>query len=189
VTITESTPHIHGVEPTAELVTEQLGTNDLNPRAFRDTLGHYASSITIVSGVNEGALVGFTCQSFYSVSLEPPLVSFSVAVTSTSYPLIRESGKFCVNVLAEDQHSVSSQFARSGSDKWAGIDYALSDLDNPVIAGTTMWVDCTLEAEYLAGDHYIVVGRVQSMSPVEWHQAAPLLYFKGAYRQLSTPAE
>ena len=158
----------------------------IDARRFRDTLGHYASGITIVSGIEDGAPVGFTCQSFYSVSVDPPLVSFSVMKTSTTYPRIAADGKFAVNVLAHDQHAVSNQFARKGTDKWAGIDWSPAASGNPVIADTLMWVDCEIWAEHEAGDHLIVIGKVVEMSPAEWHErdTEPLLYFKGAYRHL-----
>ncbi|BDZ64152.1 flavin reductase family protein [Agromyces mangrovi Wang et al. 2018] len=155
-----------------------------DPRAFRDTLGHYASGITVISGMTDGAPTGFTCQSFYSVSMEPPLVSFSVMTTSTTYPAIRDAGRFAVNVLAHDQDAVSSQFARRGTDKWAGIDWTPSGAGNPLIAGSLMWLDCDLWAEHEAGDHYIVIGRVNAMSPAEWHTREPLLFYKGTYRHL-----
>lgn len=179
-----SSGHAPSADPTPERMRAQFGSRDLSGRGFRDTMGFYASGITIVSSEHAGAPVGMTCQSFYSVSLEPPLVSISVATTSTTYPKIRESGTFCVNVLAADQSGVSSQFARSGTDKWAGIEYSTSDGGNPVIHGTLMWVDCTIEAEYEAGDHLIVVGRVHSMSPGGWSAGDPLLYYKGGYRTL-----
>ena len=158
----------------------------IDARRFRDTLGHYASGITIVSGIEDGAPIGFTCQSFYSVSVDPPLVSFSVMKTSTTYPRIAADGKFAVNVLAHDQRAVSNQFARKGTDKWAGIDWSPAASGNPVIADTLMWVDCEIWAEHEAGDHLIVIGRVVEMSPAEWHErdTEPLLYFKGAYRHL-----
>ncbi len=156
----------------------------LDPRVFRDTLGHYASGITIISGVDDDGPIGFTCQSFYSVSTEPPLVSFSVMTNSTTYPRVRETGRFAVNVLAHDQHTVSNQFARKGTDKWAGIDWTPTDAGNPVIDGTLMWLDCDIWAEYEAGDHYIVIGQVNEMSPASWHKEEPLLYFKGKYRHL-----
>ena len=159
-----------------------------DPRVFRDTLGHYASGITIIGGLEEGENgiepVGFTCQSFYSVSTEPPLVSFSVMTNSTTYPRIRETGKFSVNVLAHDQHTVSNQFARKGTDKWAGIEWTPTANGNPVIADTLMWLDCDIWAEHEAGDHLIVIGRVNEMSPASWHKEEPLLYFKGQYRHL-----
>ena len=82
---------------------------EFDPIQFRDTLGHYASGLTIVTTTVGEEPVGFTCQSFYSVSIDPPLVSFSVMKTSTSYPSIRESGKFTVNVLATSQIALSDR--------------------------------------------------------------------------------
>jgi 3-hydroxy-9,10-secoandrosta-1,3,5(10)-triene-9,17-dione monooxygenase reductase component len=161
-----------------------LAPTPIDARLFRDTLGHYASGITVVSGLEGGKPVGFTCQSFYSVSIDPPLVSFSVMRTSTTYPRIAASGRFAVNVLAHDQHHVSNQFARKGTDKWAGIEWSPAVSGNPVIHDTLMWVDCEMWAEHEAGDHLIVIGKVVEMSPVEWHTREPLLYFKGAYRHL-----
>ena len=159
----------------------------IDARLFRDTLGHYASGITVISGLEADEPVGFTCQSFYSVSIDPPLVSFSVMLTSTTYPRIKESGRFAVNVLAHDQHHVSNQFARKGTDKWAGIDWTPAASGNPVIHDTLMWVDCELWDEYVAGDHLIVIGKVVEMSAPEWHTREPLLYFKGSYRHLREP--
>lgn len=157
------------------------------PRRFRDTLGHYASGVTIITGIHDQAPVGFTCQSFYSVSLEPPLVSFSVMKTSTSYPKIRESGRFVVNVLADDQHQLSSQFARSGSDKWAGVSWTPTPSGLPVIDDTLMWVECETWAEHEAGDHLIVIGHVVAMSAERGVPRRPLVYFQGAYHQLREP--
>lgn len=157
--------------------------------AFRQTLGHYASGITVVTGEAGGAPVGFTCQSFYSVSVDPPLVSFSVMKASTTYPKIAQSGRFAVNVLAHDQDDVSNRFARRGTDKWSGIAWTPASSGNPLINDTLMWVDCELWAEFEAGDHLIVVGRVREMSPPEWHTREPLLYFKGTYRHLGEIAQ
>ena len=156
----------------------------IDARVFRDTLGHYASGITVVSAIADGEPVGFTCQSFYSVSVDPPLVSFSVMRTSTTYPRIAAGGRFTVNVLAHDQHHISNQFARKGTDKWAGIAWHPALSGNPVIDDTLMWVDCEAWAEYEAGDHLVIIGRVVEMSAPEWHTGSPLLYFKGGYRHL-----
>jgi flavin reductase (DIM6/NTAB) family NADH-FMN oxidoreductase RutF len=160
---------------------------ELDPRAFRDTLGHYASGITIITGHDEAGPIGFTCQSFYSVSMEPPLVSFSVMRTSTTYPRIRATGKFAVNVLSHAQDPISAQFARRGSDKWAGVDWRITEAGNPVIKDILMWVDCDIWAEHEAGDHLIVIGQVRQMSAPEWHKDEPLVFFKGRYRHLSEP--
>lgn len=156
----------------------------IDARRFRDALGHYASGITIVTGHDGHEPIGFTCQSFYSVSVDPPLVSFSVMKTSTTYPRIAPTGRFAVNVLSRDQTDVSAQFARKGTDKWAGVDWSPAASGNPVISGTLMWVDCELWAEYDAGDHLIVLGRVVELCPEQWHAGEPLLFFKGRYRHL-----
>lgn len=155
----------------------------LDARRFRDALGHYASGLTVISGISEGEPVGFTCQSFYSVSLEPPLVSFCVSNGSRSWPLLRRSGAFSINVLASDHEAVANAFARSSGDRWAGIEWSPSAAGNPLIDSALMWFDCTLYAEHIAGDHTIVIGEVQTIS--EPKTMAPLLYFKGNYRLLS----
>lgn len=165
-------------------MTDSTSPAALDERRFRDTMGHYASGITIVTGHDGVEPIGFTCQSFYSVSVDPPLVSFSVMRTSTTYPRIAPTGKFAVNVLAHDQFHISNQFARRGTDKWAGITWAPAASGNPVIADTMMWVDCESWAVHEAGDHLIVIGRVVEMSPAEWHTREPLVYFKGGYRHL-----
>jgi len=151
---------------------------------FRQVLSHYASGITVIAGIADDAPVGFTCQSFYSVSTTPPLVSFSVMKTSTSWPQIRDTGRFSVNVLSGHQHDVSNTFARSGTDKWAGIEWHRSPQENPIIEGTVMWLDCEVVAEHEAGDHTIVIGHVRAMSSPDWHHGSPLLYFRGSYRHL-----
>ncbi|MDO5862914.1 MULTISPECIES: flavin reductase family protein [Paenarthrobacter] len=164
--------------------TVRSGRTDIDPREMRDSMGHYASGITIITGYDDSGPIGFTCQSFYSVSLEPPLVSFSVMTTSGSYPRLRATGRFCVNVLAHNQSDLSNQFARRASDKWAGVGWGPSAAGNPVLDDTLLWVDCETVAEYEAGDHYIVVGAVNEISPLGWHSGDPLVFFKGNYRHL-----
>ncbi len=153
-------------------------------RRFRDTLGHFASGVTIVTGISGGVPVGFTCQSFYSLSLEPPMVSFSVARTSTTYPLLRDAGRFTVNVLAEHQHAIARQFAISGSDKWAGIRWLPSAAGNPLLDGVLMWVDATLTWEKEAGDHTIAAAEVTGFGIREDAPWKPLLFFRGAFHRV-----
>ena len=151
-------------------------------RQFKDALSHYASGLTIISGSVDGRPAGFTCQSFYSVSLDPPLVSFSVNVTSSTWPLIRSTGAFSVNILADEQHHISTNFGRSGIDRWSGVDTRLTKKGNPVIVGTLMWLDCDIYETHRAGDHDIVVGCVREMSSFELSdERAPLVFFKGRY--------
>ena len=97
--------------------------------------------------------------------------------------------KCSVNVLAETQQAISDQFGRKGRDRWEGIVWRMTSGQNPVIAGTLMWLDCKIVAEHQAGDHYIVIGEVVAISPNDWHDGAPLLYFKGRYRCLHDASE
>ncbi|MDH0645367.1 flavin reductase family protein [Pseudomonas sp. GD03858] len=157
----------------------------IEPLRFREALGHYASGITVITSHSDGEPLGFTCQSFYSVSMSPPLVSFSVMSNSASYPGIRQAGRFAVNILSGEQAGISNQFARRGTDKWQGIDWQASPLGNPIIAGSLHWFDCEIHAEHAAGDHLIVIGEVKALNLQEADAAQPLLYFKGQYRNLA----
>lgn len=153
---------------------------------FREALGHYASGITVITSLIDGEPIGFTCQSFHSVSMSPPLVSFSVMSGSASYPLIRRAGRFAVNILSDEQVAISNQFAQRGADKWRGIERRESPLGNPLIAGSLHWLDCEIYAEHAAGDHLIVIGEVKALDLQEVAAAQPLLYFKGQYRNIAS---
>lgn len=155
----------------------------VNPAAMRDVLGHFASGLVVVTArADDDALLGFTCQSFASLSLDPPLVSFAPARTSSTWPRIREVGQFCVNVLAVDHRELSAGFARSGGgsvDKFAGVDWCPAPSGAPVLEGVSAWIDCTLWAEHDGGDHTIVVGRVRDLGADP--SRPPLLYYRGGY--------
>ena len=157
----------------------------IEPLSFREALGHYASGITVITSHTGDEPIGFTCQSFYSVSKNPPLVSFSVMRSSASYPKIREAGRFAVNILSVEQVGISNQFARRGTDKWHGIEWQESPLGNPVIADSLHWLDCEIHDEHVAGDHVIVIGEVKALDLQKADIAQPLLYFKGQYRNLA----
>jgi 3-hydroxy-9,10-secoandrosta-1,3,5(10)-triene-9,17-dione monooxygenase reductase component len=157
----------------------------IEPLRFREALGHYASGITVITSQADGEPIGFTCQSFYSVSMSPPLVSFSVKSSSYSYPKIRRAGRFAVNILAGAQARLANQFARQGADKWHGVGWQESPLGNPIIADSLHWLDCEVHAEHAAGDHWIVIGEVKALNVQEVAAAQPLLYFKGQYRNLA----
>ncbi|MBA6418704.1 flavin reductase family protein [Pseudomonas neustonica] len=165
-----------------------LPTTAIEPISFREALGHYASGITVITSEADHEPLGFTCQSFYSVSMNPPLVSFSVMANSRSYPHIRQAGRFAVNILSGKQAGISNQFAKQGSDKWRGVKWQSSPLGNPIIEGSLHWLDCEVHAEYTAGDHLIVIGEVKACKLQHTAAAQPLLYFKGRYCSLTEPA-
>ncbi|WP_106803690.1 MULTISPECIES: flavin reductase family protein [unclassified Pseudomonas] len=166
-----------------------LANMAIEPLSFREALGHYASGITVITSHVDGEPIGFTCQSFYSVSVSPPLVSFSVMSSSASYPRIRQAGRFAVNILSGEQVTISNQFARRGTDKWHGVEWQASPLGNPLLGGSLHWLDCEIHAEYAAGDHLIVIGEVKALNLQETAATQPLLYFKGQYCNLATHTE
>ncbi len=119
--------------------------------------------------------------------MDPPLVSFSVMLTSTTYRGSSARAVSPSNVLAHDQHQVSKPVRAQRHRQVGGHRLDASATGNPLIRDTTMWLDCELWSEHEAGDHLIVIGRVLDMSPEEWHRAEPLVFFKGAYRHLREP--
>ena len=154
----------------------------------RMVVGRFCSGVTIITGVNgppgRSRPAGFTCQSFASLSLDPPLVIFTVGRSSRSWPDIRRSGAFCVNILASGQEGLCRVFAVSGADKFAGIDWEPSPVTgSPRLPGSLAWIDCTIEAEHPGGDHYIAVGRVQALD-VALPSSRPLLFYASGLHEL-----
>jgi 3-hydroxy-9,10-secoandrosta-1,3,5(10)-triene-9,17-dione monooxygenase reductase component len=164
---------VHGDDPVAEA----------EGRRFRDVLGLFASGVAVVTSLSDDVPVGMTCQSFASVSLDPPLVLFVPAKTSRAWPLIQRSGRFCVNFLAEDQLAVSAVMASRGVDKFADVKWSPSAATgSPVIDGVLGYVDCTMYAVHAGGDHCIAIGRVLDLATLS--DKRPLLFFRGEYRTI-----
>ncbi len=145
---------------------------------MRRVLGSFASGVTVVAGDDDGGPVGFACQSFAAVSLEPPLVLFCPSRASRSWPRIQRSGRFCVNVLAEDQQDLCLRFATPDVDKFEGIRWQPTAW-GPALDGVLARVMCEVDAVHRAGDHDVVIGRVQEL--VTLREAAPLVFFRGAF--------
>jgi flavin reductase (DIM6/NTAB) family NADH-FMN oxidoreductase RutF len=142
-------------------------------------LGTFASGQVVVTAEGSRGPVGFTCQSFASLSLDPPLVYFAPGRGSSSWPRIRDVGAFCVNVLAADQEHCTVAFAQSGVDKFLGIEWSPAPSGAPILAGVAAWADCALWAEYDGGDQTIVVGSVAALGADP--TLLPLLYFRVGY--------
>ncbi|MEV4425098.1 flavin reductase family protein [Streptomyces sp. NPDC053792] len=152
----------------------------VDPGAFRHVLGHFASGVTIVTALDADGPAGFACQSFASLSLDPPLVAFMVARTSTTWPRIAAAGTFCVNVLGAAQGPLCRSFAVSGADKFAGVAWEPTPVTGaPRLAGAPAWIDCTITTVHTGGDHLIVVGRVEALDAEE--DGEPLLFHRGRF--------
>ena len=151
-------------------------------RTFRDVLGRFASGVTVVTSVSGTEPVGMTCQSFMSVSLDPPLVLFSPAKSSRAWPLIQRAGAFCVNFLSSGQADLSNTMASRGVDKFATVPWSPSPgTGSPLLEGILGHVDCTIHAVHEAGDHFVVMGKVVDLALTD-EPGEPLLFFEGRYR-------
>ncbi len=149
-------------------------------RTYREVLGQYASGVTVITTMVGKTPVGMTCQSFTSVSLDPPLVAFLPQKTSRAFAAIRQTRRFCVNFLAADQTEISGAFASRAEDKFVGIDWEPTASGSPLLAGTVGWVDCVVQDVHEAGDHYLVIGKVEDLGNGE--ATKPLLFHQGRYR-------
>lgn len=148
---------------------------------FRSVLGTFATGVVAVTAIDpaSGEPTGLAANSFTSVSLNPPLVAFCVAHTSTSWPKVRAAGRHCINVLAEHQREICLQLATKGRDKFNGLTWTASPAGQPVLDGAVAWLECSPEREYEAGDHVIVVCRVHHLD--KHHSGDPLLFYRGSY--------
>lgn len=151
---------------------------------FRQTMGQFCTGVVIVTGSDAGGPQGFCAQSFVSLSLDPPLIAICPALTSQSWPRIRASGAFGVNVLAAGQQDLAARFARSGGDKFQALDWQPGYKNLPMLPGALAFIACDLDAEHAAGDHLIAVGRVVDLQILD-AAAAPLLFFRGQYREVA----
>ena len=158
----------------------------VEPVVLRSVLGRFCSGVVVVTAMTPEGPAGFTCQSFASLSLDPPLVAFFASHGSTTWPRIRSAGKFCINILALGHEELSTWFALSGTKKFAGVPWRPAPSGAPVLPNVCAWVDCRLEAEYPGGDHHIVVGRVQALESAD--ESLPLVYYRGGYRALTPHA-
>jgi 3-hydroxy-9,10-secoandrosta-1,3,5(10)-triene-9,17-dione monooxygenase reductase component len=156
-----------------------MATMTVDANAYRKVLGHFCTGVTVVAAMGPEEPVGFACQSFAALSLDPPLVLFCPGKGSRTWPLIEAAGSFCVNVLAHDQQDVSAVFGRAGADKFSSVTWSPAPSGAPVLDGVLAWIDCTIERVLDGGDHHIVVGRVTTLA--ETAGIRPLLFYRGAY--------
>jgi len=153
---------------------------------FRNVLSNYPTGVSIVTGDVPGqGPVGLVVGTFTSLSLEPALVSFMPAKSSTTWPKIQSSGAFCVNVLGANQGELCRQFSARGGNKFEGVDWSPAATGSPLLSGVMAWVDCRIEQVFDSGDHQIVVGRVVDLR-VESDEP-PMTFLRGSFGQVQLP--
>ena len=166
--------------PAADPANELASDNSpIDPRDFRNALGTYATGVTIITAAGpDGKPYGLTCNSFASVSLNPPLVLWSLVVYSSSLTVFQNASHFTVNVLGASQQALANRFAKSSDDKFTGVDWSPGLGDAPVLAESVANFQCRSVNRYYGGDHVIFLGAVEGYS---YSRNEPLLFARGNY--------
>jgi 3-hydroxy-9,10-secoandrosta-1,3,5(10)-triene-9,17-dione monooxygenase reductase component len=151
---------------------------------FRHVLGHLPTGVTVVTAHARQRPVGMAANSVSSLSLDPPMILVCPAKSSTTWPQIRETGSFCVNVMAGHHERITRQFALKGADRFAGVP-TTDRATGPALNDAVAWIECRLRDEYDGGDHTIVVADVLAIDAAE--QAVPLVFFRGRYGSFAAP--
>jgi 3-hydroxy-9,10-secoandrosta-1,3,5(10)-triene-9,17-dione monooxygenase reductase component len=146
---------------------------------FRAVLGHFASGVVVLAGTTDQGPVGMSCQSFFSLSLEPPMIAISPSRTSTTWPRLRKTAGFAVSILSREQEALCRAFALPGRNKFAGVSWSPTEVTgSPVIDGALAWIDCRIGPIHVVGDHYLVVGHVVGLDSAS---GEPLLFYRGQF--------
>ncbi|MFT6648937.1 alpha/beta fold hydrolase [Pseudophaeobacter arcticus] len=173
--------------PTPTTKETPMAPAPFDPRALRDAFGTFMTGVTVVTSHDDtGAPLGFTANSFASVSLDPPLVLVCLANSARSYDALTQASGFAVNILAEDQKNISNTFARPSDDRFANVDWQVGPQGSPILAGVSAWFDCSMHKTVEAGDHVILIGQVEAF---DTSTAPGLGYARGAYVTPAAEAE
>lgn len=152
-------------------------------RDFRNTLGRFATGVTVVTALAaDGEPIGVTISSFNSVSLDPPLILWSLSLHSPKLEAFRNASHYAINVLASGQQALSDRFAARRGDRFADLPRHVGEAGVPLLDACCAWFECSHEAHYAGGDHLIFVGRVEHFAQGE---AAPLIFHNGCYARLA----
>jgi len=151
-------------------------------RAFRQALAQFPTGVCVVTCLADGEQLGMTMSSFNSLSLDPPLVLFSIDRRSASLPLWQKAASYTVNVLSENQKDISNRFAKPLSSKWEGVRFEQGRSGAPVLPGAAALFDCEPWARHEAGDHVLFIARVRHFRSFADRQ--PLVFNKGRYAAL-----
>lgn len=156
----------------------------IDPVDFRHVLAHLPTGVTVIAAHGAGGPIGMAANSVTSVSLEPPLILFCPAKSSSTWPDIRQARSFCVSVMAGHHEWVTRQFAAKDVDRFANVEYAHRPT-GPGLCDAVAWIECAMQDEHDAGDHTIVVARVVAIEAAS--DVEPLVFFRGAYGSFRDP--
>jgi flavin reductase (DIM6/NTAB) family NADH-FMN oxidoreductase RutF len=174
--MSDSTKHPTEPDPANELAS---GSSAIDPRDFRNALGSYATGVTIVTAMAaDGKPYGLTCNSFASVSLNPPLVLWSLGLYSQAMPIFENTSHFAVNVLGVSQQALAAKFAKASADKFAGVSWTRGLGNAPLLADSVAYFQCRAANRYYGGDHVIFLGAVEAYA---YNRQEPLLFVRGGY--------
>jgi flavin reductase (DIM6/NTAB) family NADH-FMN oxidoreductase RutF len=174
--MTDAPKHPVEPDPATELAS---GSSPIDPRDFRNALGTYATGVTVITAADtEGKPHGLTCNSFASVSLNPPLVLWSLGMFSQRLPVFQNAGHFTVNVLGVSQQALARKFANSSDDKFTGVEWTAGLGGAPVLKGSVANFQCRAVDRYYGGDHVIFLGAVEAYA---YDRQEPLLFARGSY--------
>ncbi len=166
----------HPADPANEFAADN---SPIDPRDFRNALGTFGTGVTVVTAMSaEGKPYGVTCNSFASVSLNPPLVLWSLGMFSQGLPIFQNASHFTVNVLGVSQKALAMQFAKSSGDKFAGVEWKPGLGDAPVLAGSVAQFQCRAVNRYYGGDHIIFLGAVEAYG---YGDDEPLMFSRGGF--------
>jgi flavin reductase (DIM6/NTAB) family NADH-FMN oxidoreductase RutF len=161
-----------------------LTSRTFTSRDFREALGLFGTGVVIATTRSaSGERLGATISSFNSVSLDPPLILFSIARSAKAFAAWETTKAFAVNILSEEQTELSTRFAKPMADKWRDVTPHESRAGVPLLPGALVWIECSAYAKYDGGDHLILVGEVETLR-VTRRTGRPLLFFGGKYRRL-----
>jgi flavin reductase (DIM6/NTAB) family NADH-FMN oxidoreductase RutF len=172
----------HPSDPANELASDNSA---IDPRDFRNALGTFATGVTIITAVTpDGKPYGLTCNSFASVSLNPPLVLWSLGMFSNGLSVFQNASHFTVNVLGASQQELSNRFSKSSEDKFAGVEWTPGLGKAPVLANCVATFQCRAANRYYGGDHIIFLGAVEAYA---YNRQEPLLFARGGYGRFVPP--
>lgn len=155
---------------------------------LRKVLGSFATGITVITTHLNGRNFGFTANSFTSVSLSPPIILFCIGKTRASYDAFQAADSFTVNILSSSQRELSDRFARSGDEKWDGVEFAEDKAGNPVLLDAVASISCRKRSMIDEADHTVMFGEVLDFS--QCPERLPLLYYRSNYcLPAAAPAE